>query len=45
MKHSFDLDTTHGTTVILCETGINSRLVNKVHEERPHIRIKNSEYS
>ncbi|WNC70924.1 carbamoyl-phosphate synthase large subunit [Thalassotalea psychrophila] len=43
----FSLDATHGTAVILGEADIPVRLVNKVHEGRPHIvdRIKNSEYS
>ncbi|WP_068545294.1 carbamoyl-phosphate synthase large subunit [Thalassotalea crassostreae] len=43
----FDLDATHGTAVILGEANIPARLVNKVHEGRPHIvdRIKNGEYS
>ncbi len=43
----FELDATHGTAVALGEAGINPRLVNKVHEGRPHIldRIKNGEYS
>jgi carbamoyl-phosphate synthase large subunit len=43
----FQLDATHGTAVVLGEAGINPRLVNKVHEGRPHIldRIKNNEYS
>ncbi|AFP84947.1 carbamoyl-phosphate synthase large subunit [secondary endosymbiont of Ctenarytaina eucalypti] len=47
IKFGFDLDATHGTAVILGEAGINPRLVNKVHEGRPHIqdRIKNGEYS
>lgn len=47
LKHGFELDATHGTAVILGEAGINPRLVNKVHEGRPHIqdRIKNGEYS
>ncbi len=39
--------TTHGTAIVLGEAGINPRLVNKVHEGRPHIqdRIKNGEYT
>ncbi len=43
----YKLDATHGTAVILGEADINVRLVNKVHEGRPHIvdRIKNGEYS
>ncbi|MDN3651420.1 carbamoyl-phosphate synthase large subunit [Thalassotalea ponticola] len=43
----FSLDATHGTAVILGEADIPVRLVNKVHEGRPHIvdRIKNGEYS
>jgi carbamoyl-phosphate synthase large subunit len=47
LKHGFELDATHGTAVVLGEAGINPRLVNKVHEGRPHIqdRIKNGEYS
>ncbi|WP_150137629.1 carbamoyl-phosphate synthase large subunit [Candidatus Enterovibrio escicola] len=47
IKLGFELDATHGTAVILGEAGINPRLVNKVHEGRPHIldRIKNGEYS
>ncbi|RBW46718.1 carbamoyl phosphate synthase large subunit [Psychromonas sp. B3M02] len=42
----FELDATHGTMIILQESGIEARLVNKVHEGRPHIldRVKNSEY-
>ncbi|MDF7679885.1 carbamoyl-phosphate synthase large subunit [Enterobacteriaceae bacterium ESL0689] len=47
LKCGFQLDATHGTAIILGEAGINPRLVNKVHEGRPHIqdRIKNGEYS
>jgi carbamoyl-phosphate synthase large subunit len=47
LKQGFELDATHGTAVVLGEAGINPRLVNKVHEGRPHIqdRIKNGEYS
>ncbi|QIR15316.1 carbamoyl-phosphate synthase large subunit [Shewanella aestuarii] len=43
----YEIDATHGTAVILGEAGINPRLVNKVHEGRPHIldRIKNDEYT
>jgi carbamoyl-phosphate synthase large subunit len=43
----YDLDATHGTAVILGEASVPCRLVNKVHEGRPHIldRIKNGEYS
>ncbi|MFD2166424.1 carbamoyl-phosphate synthase large subunit [Thalassotalea euphylliae] len=43
----YELDATHGTAVVLGEAGVPCRLVNKVHEGRPHIldRIKNSEYS
>ncbi|OUS32888.1 carbamoyl phosphate synthase large subunit [Thalassotalea sp. 42_200_T64] len=43
----FKVDATHGTAVILGEADIPVRLVNKVHEGRPHIvdRIKNGEYS
>jgi len=43
----FELDATHGTMIVLQESGINARLVNKVQEGRPHIldRIKNSEYN
>ncbi|OAT25896.1 carbamoyl-phosphate synthase large subunit [Proteus myxofaciens] len=46
LKHGFELDATHGTAIVLGEAGINPRLVNKVHEGRPHIqdRIKNGEY-
>lgn len=46
LKSGFELDATHGTAIVLGEAGINPRLVNKVHEGRPHIedRIKNSEY-
>ena len=42
----FTLDATHGTAVALGEAGINPRLVNKVHEGRPHIqdKTKNGEY-
>ncbi|MGB1197521.1 MAG: carbamoyl-phosphate synthase large subunit [Thalassotalea sp.] len=43
----YELDATHGTAVILGEASVPCRLVNKVHEGRPHIldRIKNEEYS
>ncbi|MCO4798038.1 MAG: carbamoyl-phosphate synthase large subunit [Colwelliaceae bacterium] len=43
----YEVDATHGTAVILGEANIPCRLVNKVHEGRPHIldRIKNEEYS
>ncbi|WP_028108605.1 carbamoyl-phosphate synthase large subunit [Ferrimonas futtsuensis] len=43
----YQLDATHGTAVALGEAGINPRLVNKIHEGRPHIldRIKNDEYT
>ena len=43
----YELDATHGTAIILGEANVPVRLVNKVHEGRPHIldRIKNSEYS
>ena len=46
-KLGYQLDATHGTAIILGEAGINPRLVNKVHEGRPHIldRIKNNEYT
>ncbi len=36
VKLGYQLDATHGTAVILGEAGINPRLVNKVHEGRPH---------
>ncbi|UXI00824.1 carbamoyl-phosphate synthase large subunit [Photobacterium sp. TY1-4] len=47
VKQGYELDATHGTAVVLGEAGINPRLVNKVHEGRPHIldRIKNNEYT
>ncbi|MEW6982007.1 carbamoyl-phosphate synthase large subunit [Colwelliaceae bacterium 6471] len=43
----YEIDATHGTAIILGEANIPARLVNKVHEGRPHIldRIKNGEYS
>ncbi|TLU62015.1 carbamoyl-phosphate synthase large subunit [Thalassotalea litorea] len=43
----YKLDATHGTAVVLGEADVPVRLVNKVHEGRPHIldRIKNGEYS
>ncbi|MFT7052921.1 MAG: carbamoyl-phosphate synthase large subunit [Psychromonas sp.] len=43
----YEIDATHGTMIILQEAGINARLVNKVHEGRPHIldRTKNGEYT
>ncbi len=43
----YQVDATHGTAVILGEADVPCRLVNKVHEGRPHIldRIKNGEYS
>ncbi|GLS83662.1 carbamoyl-phosphate synthase large subunit [Paraferrimonas haliotis] len=47
MALGYEIDATHGTAVVLGEAGINPRLVNKVHEGRPHIldRIKNDEYT
>ena len=36
LKQGFELDATHGTAIVLGEAGINPRLVNKVHEGRPH---------
>ncbi len=43
----YELDATHGTAIVLGEANVPVRLVNKVHEGRPHIldRIKNSEYN
>ncbi|WP_076542840.1 carbamoyl-phosphate synthase large subunit [Shewanella sp. UCD-KL21] len=47
IKLGYEIDASHGTAVVLGEAGINPRLVNKVHEGRPHIldRIKNGEYT
>lgn len=46
-KLGFEIDATKGTSIALKKSGIFSRLVNKVHEGRPHIqdRLKNKEYS
>ncbi|QCI17551.1 carbamoyl-phosphate synthase large subunit [Buchnera aphidicola (Acyrthosiphon lactucae)] len=46
-KIGFKIDATKGTSIALRKSGISSRLVNKVHEGRPHIqdRLKNGEYS
>lgn len=46
-KFGFKIDATKGTAMALKKSGIISRLVNKVHEGRPHIqdRLKNGEYS
>ncbi|WP_343154378.1 carbamoyl-phosphate synthase large subunit [Buchnera aphidicola (Aphis aurantii)] len=46
-KFGFQIDATQGTSTTLKESGIISRLVNKVHEGRPHIqdRLKNGEYA
>lgn len=46
LKLGFKIDATHGTAKILRASGINARLVNKVHEGHPHIqdRIKSGEY-
>ncbi|QCI15835.1 carbamoyl-phosphate synthase large subunit [Buchnera aphidicola] len=46
-KLGFKIDATKGTAIALKKFGISSRLVNKVHEGRPHIqdRLKNGEYS
>ncbi|AYN24897.1 carbamoyl-phosphate synthase large subunit [Buchnera aphidicola] len=46
-KFGFKIDATKGTSMSLKKSGIISRLVNKVHEGRPHIqdRLKNGEYS
>ncbi|HXK00285.1 MAG TPA: carbamoyl-phosphate synthase large subunit, partial [Buchnera sp. (in: enterobacteria)] len=45
-KIGFKLDATLETNIALKKAGIYSRLVNKVHEGRPHIqdRVKNREY-
>lgn len=45
-KIGFKLDSTLETNIALRKAGIYSRLVNKVHEGRPHIqdRVKNREY-
>ncbi|QCI16979.1 carbamoyl-phosphate synthase large subunit [Buchnera aphidicola (Aphis helianthi)] len=45
-KFGFKIDATKGTSIALKKSGIISRLVNKVHEGRPHIqdRLKNGEY-
>jgi carbamoyl-phosphate synthase large subunit len=42
----YKIDATEGTIKVLKEAGVEARLVNKVHEGRPHIldRIKNDEY-
>ncbi|MCL1078371.1 carbamoyl-phosphate synthase large subunit [Parashewanella spongiae] len=47
LELGYEIDATHGTAIVLGEAGINPRLVNKVHEGRPHIldRIKNGEYT
>lgn len=48
LQHAgFALDATRGTAETLSEAGIDVRLVNKVHEGRPHIqdRLKNGEYA
>ncbi|CAL4319903.1 Carbamoyl-phosphate synthase large chain [Buchnera aphidicola (Protaphis terricola)] len=46
-KFGFKIDATKGTSIALKKSGIISRLVNKVHEGRPHIqdRLKNGEYA
>ena len=46
-KFGFKIDATKGTSIALKKSGIIARLVNKVHEGRPHIqdRLKNGEYS
>ncbi|AEO07957.1 carbamoyl-phosphate synthase large subunit [Buchnera aphidicola] len=46
-KIGFKIDATRGTSIVLKKSGITSRLVNKVHEGRPHIqdRLKNGEYT
>jgi len=43
----YEIDATHGTLAVLQAAGINARLVDKVHEGRPHIldRTKNGEYT
>lgn len=47
LRLGFQLDTTQGTTAVLSEAGIEHRLVNKVHEGRPHLqdRTKNDGYT
>lgn len=47
LRQGFLLDATNGTAIVLSAAGMNPRLVNKVHEGRPHIqdRIKNGEYA
>ena len=46
-KAGFKLDATRGTAAQLEAAGIPTRVVNKVHEGRPHIldHIKNGEYT
>lgn len=46
-KLGFEIDATKGTSIALKKSGITSRIVNKVHEGRPHIqdRLKNREYA
>lgn len=46
-KMGFKIDATKETSIALKKAGISSRLVNKVHEGRPHIqdRLKNGEYT
>ncbi|MBP7546790.1 MAG: carbamoyl-phosphate synthase large subunit [Corallincola sp.] len=43
----YELDATAGTAKVLAAAGVEARLVNKVHEGRPHIldRLKNGEYT
>ncbi|MBQ1784244.1 MAG: carbamoyl-phosphate synthase large subunit [Gammaproteobacteria bacterium] len=43
----YEIDATAGTAKVLAAAGVEARLVNKVHEGRPHIldRLKNGEYT
>ena len=46
-KIGFQLDATKGTAIVLKNAGINTNVVNKVHEGHPHIidNIKNGNYT
>ncbi len=47
LELGYAIDATSGTAKVLADAGVEARLVNKVHEGRPHIldRLKNGEYT
>lgn len=46
-KLGFHIDATYGTAIVLKKAGIDTRIINKINEGRPHIQdlLKNKEYT